>query len=199
MGPSQLGIFARSNPALSTPDLQFHVQPLSLGDYSDGLDSFAAFTASACDLRPESRGSVRIKSFDSRIAPEIRLNYLSTQADQDKAIAALRLTRRLAATRALSRFAPQEFRPGSSFQTDAELIKAAGAIGTTIFHPVGTCKMGPRNDSTAVVDNRLRVRGVGGLRVVDASIMPTIISGNTAAPAMMIGEKGAALILEESR
>ena len=199
MGPSQLGIFARSNPALPTPDLQFHVQPLSLGDYSDGLDSFAAFTASACDLRPESRGSVRIKSFDSRIAPEIRLNYLSTQADQDKAIAALRLTRRLAATRALSRFAPQEFRPGSSFQTDAELIKAAGAIGTTIFHPVGTCKMGPRNDSTAVVDNRLRVRGVGGLRVVDASIMPTIISGNTAAPAMMIGEKGAALILEESR
>ncbi len=199
MGPSQLGVFAKSDPTLAAPDLQFHVQPLSLDKYGGGLDSFPAFTASACDLRPESRGSVRIKSTDSRTAPELRLNYLSTPADRRKAATALRLTRRLAATRALSRFAPQEFRPGLEIQSEDELIKAAGDIGTTIFHPVGTCKMGPDSDRMAVVDHRLRVRGVGGLRVIDASIMPTIISGNTAAPAMMIGEKGAALIREDRR
>jgi len=195
MAPSQLGAFARSDPSQETPNLQYHVQPLSLEKFGEPLHPFPAFTASVCNLRPASRGTVHIKSPDFGQAPAIRPNYLSTDEDRRVAVAAIRLTRRIAASDALKPFEPDEFKPGAEYQSEAELVKAAGNIGTTIFHPIGTCKMG--NDDLAVVDSRLRVRGLRGLRVVDASIMPTITSGNTAAPALMIAEKGSRMILED--
>jgi choline dehydrogenase len=197
MAPSQLGAFAKSDPALDTPDLEYHVQPLTLDRFGEPLHPYPAFTASVCNLRPESRGSVRIRGADPFAAPAIRPNYLSAARDRKVAAEAIRLTRRICAAPALARFEPEEFRPGPEIESDEALAKAAGEIGTTIFHPVGTARMGP--DSLAVVDERLRVRGIAGLRVVDASVMPTITSGNTNAPTMMIAEKGAAMIREDRR
>ncbi|MGF1610391.1 MAG: GMC family oxidoreductase, partial [Kiloniellales bacterium] len=197
MAPSQLGAFAKSDPALDTPDLEYHVQPLSLDRFGEPLHPFPAFTASVCNLRPESRGSVHLRSADPFAPPAIRPNYLSAARDRKVAAEAIRLTRRICAAPALARFAPEEFRPGAAIESDEALAKAAGDIGTTIFHPVGTARMGA--DERAVVDARLRVRGIEGLRVVDASIMPTITSGNTNAPTMMIAEKAADLIREDRR
>ncbi len=200
MAPSQMGACTRSDPGQETANIEFHVQPLSLDKFGDPLHPFPAFTVSVCNLRPTSRGAVRLKSADPLAAPEIRLNYLSTAEDQRVAVQSLRFSRRIVnETEALKRYAPEEFLPGPAFQTDAELVKAAGNVGTTIFHPVGTCRMGRAGDPDAVVDTRLRVRGIGRLRVVDASIMPTITSGNTASPVIMIAEKGAAAILEDRR
>lgn len=195
MAPSQLGAFARSDASQATPNLEYHVQPLSLEKFGDPLHAFPAFTASVCNLRPTSRGHVRIASSDSYAAPKITPNYLSTAEDRQVASAALNLTRRIVAAPALAKYAPQEFKPGVHFRTEEELAEAAGQIGTTIFHPVGTCKMGKESDPMAVVDSRLRVKGVGGLRVVDASIMPFITSGNTNSPTLMIAEKAAQMIV----
>jgi choline dehydrogenase len=199
MPPSQLGGFARSDPSRATANIEYHIQPLSLDKFGDSLHPFPAFTASVCHLRPTSRGHVRIRSADPRAHPAILLNYLSTPEDRKVAADALRLTRRIAAQPALARYAPQEFRPGPEFQTDAELAQAAGDIGTTIFHPVGTCKMGLATDRAAVVDARLRVHGLERLRVVDASIMPTITSGNTNSPTLMIAERGSDMIRDDRR
>ncbi len=196
MPPSQLGAFARSDPAEPTPDIEWHVQPLSLDKFGDPLHPFPAITPSVCNLRPTSRGHVRIKSPDPFAAPEIRLNYLSTPQDQAVAARSMRFTRRIMAAKALSKYSPEEWRPGASSDSDAQLVMAAGDLGTTIFHPVGTCKMG--RDPDAVVDDRLRVHGIDGLRVIDASIMPRITSGNTNAPTYMIAERGAEFILSAS-
>ncbi|TFW27465.1 GMC family oxidoreductase [Massilia horti] len=195
MAPSQLGAFARSDAGQGTPNLQYHVQPLSLDKFGDPLHGFPAFTASVCNLRPTSRGHVRIASNDSYAPPRITPNYLSTSEDRAIATAAIQLTRQIAAAPPLARFKPQEFKPGPHYTTDEELVAAAGQIGTTIFHPVGTCKMGRMDDPLAVVDSQLRVKGVGRLRVVDASIMPFITSGNTNSPTLMIAEKTAKLIV----
>jgi len=196
MPPSQLGAFARSDPSQPTPNIEWHVQPLSLGKFGDPLDAFPAITPSVCNLRPTSRGHVRIKSADPFAAPEIRLNYLSTPEDQQVAASSMRFTRRIMAAKALSKYSPEEWRPGPAVTDDAGLVKAAGDLGTTIFHPVSTCRMGP--DPLAVVDDRLRVHGIAGLRVIDASIMPRITSGNTNAPTYMIAERGAEFILDEA-
>jgi len=196
MAPSQLGAFARSGPEQATANLEYHVQPLSLERFGEPLHGFPAFTASVCDLRPQSRGTVEIRSALANAAPVIRPNYLSHETDLKVAADAIRLTRRIAAAPALGRFEPMEYLPGASLQTDEELRQAASSIGTTIFHPVGTCKMGQGRD--AVVDERLRVHGVTGLRVVDASIMPTITSGNTCSPTVMIAEKAAQMIIEDA-
>lgn len=193
MPPSQLGAFAKSGPERTSADLEWHVQPLSLDKFGDPLHPFDAITPSVCNLRPTSRGHVRIRSADPAAAPAIRLNYLSTDEDLQVAVAGLRFTRRIMAAPALRRFAPEEWKPGAELQTDAELRQAAAALGTTIFHPVGTCKMG--SDQMAVVDARLGVHGIDGLRVIDASIMPRITSGNTNAPTVMIAEKGAEFLL----
>ncbi len=186
MAPSQLGAFARSGPDKAWPDLQYHVQPLSLEAFGEPLHGFNAFTASVCNLNPTSRGSVSIRSADAADAPLIAPNYLSTQADREVAARSLRLTRRIVEQPALARYRPAEYKPGTQFQTDEELARLAGDIATTIFHPVGTCRMGRDDDALAVVDSRLRVRGVQGLRVIDASVMPTITSGNTNSPTLMI-------------
>ncbi|HVF18377.1 MAG TPA: GMC family oxidoreductase N-terminal domain-containing protein [Steroidobacteraceae bacterium] len=193
MPPSQLGAFARSDPVQSTPNIEWHVQPLSLDKFGDPLHSFPAITPSVCNLRPTSRGWVRIKSTDHAQFPEIKLNYLQTEADRRVAVAGIHFTRRIMASRALAKYAPEEYRPGASIQDEAALAQAAGELGTTIFHPIGTCKMG--NDSMAVVDDRLRVHGIARLRVIDASIMPRITSGNTNAPTYVIAELGARAIL----
>ena len=196
MAPSQLGAFVKSDDSQATPNLEFHVQPLSLDKFGDPLHPFPAFTASVCNLRPASRGHVRIKSADPRASPAIMLNYLSDAEDQQIAVKSLRLARRVVlGTEVMKKYAPEEFLPGPSFQTDAELVRAAGNVGTTIFHPVGSCKMGRADDPTAVVDPQLRVRGIEALRVIDASIMPAITSGNTNSPTLMIAERGAALVL----
>jgi len=197
MAPSQLGCFTRSDPSRDTPNLQYHIQPLTLPKFGDPLDPFPAFTASVCNLRPTSRGHVRITSPDPNTPPEIRPNYLSSEEDRRVAADAIRLTRHIARQPALTRYKAEEFKPGPQIDGDEALARAAGEIATTIFHPVGTAKMG--NDEHAVVDARLKVRGLDGLRVIDASIMPTITSGNTAAPTMMIAEKGAAMIAEDWR
>lgn len=194
MAPSQLGAFAKSCAAQTTANLEYHVQPLSLDKFGDPLHRFPAFTASVCNLRPTSRGNVEIASTLAQDAPRIAPGYLSTAEDRKVAADALRLTRHIVSMPALSPYHPTEYLPGLQYQTDDELATAAGMVGTTIFHPVGTCKMGNNEDAFAVVDSRLRVRGVGGLRVVDASIMPTITSGNTNAPTIMIAEKGAEMI-----
>ncbi|MDB6180271.1 GMC family oxidoreductase [Paracoccus fistulariae] len=197
MAPSQLGIFTRSGPQKATADLEFHVQPVSLDKFGDPVHPFPAMTASVCNLRPDSRGSVHVTSPDFRDHPAIRPNYLSTESDRDVAVRAIRLTREIAAQPAFARYRPQEHMPGDGFATDAELVRAAGDIGTTIFHPVGTCRMGA--DAGSVVDPRLRMRALGRLRIADASVMPRITSGNTNAPTMMIAEKAAQMILEDAR
>lgn len=197
MPPSQLGAFAMSDPARGTPDMEWHVQPLSLDQFGEPLHTFDAITPSVCNLRPTSRGHIRINSASPEQAPTIRLNYLSTEEDRRVAVAGLRFTRRIMASAALRRFAPEELKPGIAAQSQEELVQAAGDLGTTIFHPVGTCKMG--SDPMAVVDDRLRVHGVDRLRVIDASIMPTIVSGNTNAPTVMIAEQGAGFILDSER
>jgi choline dehydrogenase len=194
MAPSQLGAFAKSDDQRETANLEYHVQPLSLDKFGDPLHRFPAFTASVCDLQPTSRGHVRVGSRDPAAPPKIAPCYLSTEADRRTAAAALRLTRRIVSMPALAPYRPHELLPGADVQTDAELAHASGDIGTTIFHPVGTCKMGRDDDPLAVVDARLRVRGVAGLRVVDASIMPTITSGNTNAPTVMIAERASDMI-----
>jgi len=194
MPPSQLGAFAKSDPSQPTPNIEWHVQPLSLDKFGDPLHPFPAITPSVCNLRPTSRGWVRIKSPDPAAYPEIKLNYLSTPEDRKVAVDGMRFTRRIMASKALQKYAPEEFKPGLKANTDKELEQAAGELGTTIFHPVGTCKMGA--DPLAVVDDCLRVHGVERLRVVDASIMPRITSGNTNAPTYLIAEKGARMILE---
>lgn len=198
MAPSQLGVFAKSGPEQTRANVEYHVQPLSLERFGEPLHDFPAFTASICNVRPTSRGHVNIVSPDTAQAPEILCNYLSTPEDRHVAADSIRLTRRIVSQSALARFKPVEIKPGlmapaPGGDAEEELARAAGEIGTTIFHPVGTCKMG--HDAMAVVDDRLRVHGLTGLRVADASIMPTITSGNTNSPTMMIAEKAARLIL----
>jgi choline dehydrogenase len=199
MAPSQLGCFTRSSADFATPNVQFHVQPLSLDKFGDSMHPFAAFTTSVCNLRPTSTGTVRLASPDAAAAPRIQPNYLSTDQDRRVAVDSIRLARAIVGSPPLARYRPEEFKPGPELTTDADLMKAAGDIGTTIFHPVGTARMGIDTDAMAVVDTRLRVRGVEGLRVVDASIMPSITSGNTNSPTMMIAEKGAAMIIEDGK
>ena len=200
MAPSQLGIFTRSDPHRERANIQFHVQPLSLDKFGDPLHRFPAITVSACNLQPTSRGTVRIRSAEPAEPPAIAPNYLSTPEDRQVAADAIRTTRRLMRQPALARYHPEEFLPGPLVGDDGQsLAKAAGDIGTTIFHPVGTTKMGTANDPMAVVDERLRFHGIAGLRVADASVMPTITSGNTNTPTAMIAEKGAAMILEDSQ
>ncbi|MBU3619670.1 GMC family oxidoreductase [Polynucleobacter sp. JS-Fieb-80-E5] len=194
MAPSQLGAFAYSSPEQKSANVEYHVQPLSLEKFGEDLHSFNAFTASVCNVRPTSRGSVHINSTDPEAPPVISPNYLSTDEDRKVAAESLRLTRKIVEQAALGPYAPEEYKPGVQYQTDDELVKAAGDIGTTIFHPVGTCKMGRNNDPMAVLDSELRVRGIQHLRVVDASAMPTITSGNTAAPTMMIAERVSELL-----
>ncbi|MET3379987.1 GMC family oxidoreductase [Variovorax paradoxus] len=195
MAPSQLGAFTRSSPDREWPNLQYHVQPLSLDAFGDPLHSFPAFTASVCNLNPTSRGSVRIKSKRFEDAPAIAPNYLSTDEDRKVAADSLRVTRRIAEQPALAKYKPQEWKPGVQYQTDEDLARLAGDIATTIFHPVGTTKMGAGSDPMAVLDSQLRVRGIQGLRVVDAGAMPTITSGNTNSPTLMMAEKAAGWIL----
>jgi choline dehydrogenase-like flavoprotein len=199
MAPSQLGAFARSHPRYETPNIQMHVQPLSLDKFGDSLHPFAAITTSVCNLRPSSRGSVHARSGDAAVPPVIAPNYLATEEDRQVAAESIRAVRRVMRQPAMRRYHPEEFRPGASLETDAELIRAAAEIGTTIFHPVGTAKMGIDSDPLAVVGPDLKVRGIGGLRVIDASVMPTIVSGNTNSPTIMIAEKGAAMVLESAR
>jgi choline dehydrogenase-like flavoprotein len=197
MAPSQLGAFTRSSPEYATPNLQFHIQPLSLDKFGEDPHPFPAFTASVCNLRPTSRGTVRIRGGKAGEAPSIRPNYLSTEEDQRVAVDALRLVRQIIAMPALQKYRPEEYKPGAGLTTDEELLKGARDIGTTIFHPVGTAKMGIDSDPMAVTDARLRVRGIENLRVIDASVMPAITSGNTNSPTLMIADKGAAMILED--
>jgi choline dehydrogenase len=195
MAPSQLGAFTRSSPERPHPNLEYHVQPLSLDAFGEPLHPFNAFTASVCNLNPTSRGHVRIRCADPATPPRIAPDYLATAEDRHIAAQSLRVTRRIVGQPALARFRPREIKPGPQFESDADLASLAGDIGTTIFHPVGTAKMGPASDPGAVVDARLRVHGVEGLRVVDASIMPTITSGNTNAPTLMIAERAAEWML----
>ena len=197
MAPSQLGAFAYSSPEQKSANVEYHVQPLSLEKFGEDLHSFNAFTASVCNVRPTSRGSVHIDSLDPEAPPLIHPNYLSTEEDRKVAADSLRLTRNIVQQSALAPYSPEEYKPGVQYQTDAELAKAAGDIGTTIFHPVGTCKMGRAEDPMAVLDSQLRVRGVHHLRVVDASAIPNITSGNTAAPTMMIAERVAELLTSQ--
>ncbi|WP_076862387.1 GMC family oxidoreductase [Bradyrhizobium mercantei] len=200
MAPSQLGIFTRSDATRSRANIQFHVQPLSLDKFGDPLHRFPAITVSACNLQPTSRGTVRIRSTAPDDKPSIAPNYLSTEDDRQVAADAIRTTRKLMKQKALEKYHPEEFLPGPSVgDDDASLAKAAGDIGTTIFHPVGTAKMGMANDPMAVVDERLRFYGLHGLRIADASVMPTITSGNTNTPTAMIAEKAAAMILRDAR
>lgn len=197
MPPSQLGAFAKSDPSQPSANIEWHVQPLSLDKFGEPLHKFNAITPSVCNLRPTSRGHVHLRSPSSKAAPEIFLNYLSTPEDLDVAVSSLKFTREIMSAPALAPFEPREIKPGPQVQSEEEMINAARDLGTTIFHPVGTCKMG--SDSMAVVNDRLEVHGVQGLRVIDASVMPHITSGNTNAPTVMIAEKGAEFILKEAR
>jgi choline dehydrogenase len=199
MAPSQLGAFTRSSPEKAWPDLEYHVQPLSLDAFGEPLHTFPAFTASVCNLNPTSRGTVHIRSPRHEDAPAIAPNYLSTDEDRQVAADSLRVTRRIASQPALAKYRPEEWKPGPQYQTDEELARLAGDIATTIFHPVGTTKMGAADDPMAVLDSRLRVRGVRGLRVVDAGAMPTITSGNTNSPTLMMAEMAAGWIRTEAR
>ncbi|WP_447556595.1 GMC family oxidoreductase [Vreelandella sp. EE22] len=196
MAPSQLGAFTRSSRAYEHPNLQYHVQPLSLEAFGQPLHPYPAITASVCNLNPTSRGTVRVKSRDPRAAPAIAPNYLSTEEDRQVAADSLRVTRRIASQPAFAKYTPEEVKPGTEYHSDEELVRLAGDIGTTIFHPVGTTRMGRADDPQAVVDARLRVLGVRGLRIADAGIMPTITSGNTNSPTLMIAEKAARWISE---
>jgi choline dehydrogenase len=199
MAPSQFGAFAYSSKDRATPDLQFHVQPLSLDKFGEPLHPFPAMTISVCNLRPTSRGSIHARSADPADAPVIKPNYLSTDEDCRVAVTALKLVRRIAAQPPLARYHPQELQPGEAAQSDDDLLKAARAIATTIFHPVGTARMGTPDDAQAVVDQRLRVFGIDGLRIADASVMPRIVSGNTNSPTMMIAGKAGEMILEDAK
>ena len=199
MAPSQLGAFTRSSPEQPHPNIEYHVQPLSLDAFGEPLHSFNAFTASVCNLNPTSRGSVRIRSSKFDTAPAIAPNYLSTPEDRKLAAQSLRITRRIVAQPALARYEPQEWKPGRQYESDEDLARLAGDIATTIFHPVGTTRMGRDDDPMAVLDSRLRVRGIAGLRVVDAGAMPTITSGNTNSPTLMMAEKAADWILQAAR
>ena len=199
MAPSQMGAFAKSNERHATANIQFHVQPLALPKFGEAMYTFPAVTISVCNLRPDSRGSIHATSRDPGAAPEIQPNYLSAESDRITAVESIRLVRRIVDQPALKRFAPEEFAPGAHLQSDADLAKAAGDVGTTIFHPVGTARMGTASDAAAVVDERLRVRGISRLRVIDASVMPRIVSGNTNSPTLMIAEKGADMLLQDPR
>jgi choline dehydrogenase len=199
MAPSQLGAFTRSSPELPYPNIEYHVQPLSLDAFGEPLHGFNAFTASVCNLNPTSRGSVRIRSNKFEDAPAIAPNYLSTPEDRKVAADSLRVTRRIVSQPALAKYRPQEWKPGPQYQSDDELARLAGDIATTIFHPVGTTRMGRDDDPMAVLDSQLRVRGIAGLRVVDAGAMPTITSGNTNSPTLMMAEKAAEWILRDAR
>ncbi len=199
MAPSQVGAFVRSSPEFETANLEFHFQPLSLDTWGSGLHPFSAFTASVCNLRPTSRGSIHLSGPTIDDGPDIRPNYLSTEEDRRVAVDSLKWARRIVAQPALAPFRPEEYKPGAHIRSDEEMLVSAGDLGTTIFHPVGTARMGLDSDRNAVVDGRLRVRGVDGLRVVDASVMPTITSGNTNSPTIMIAEKGSAMILEDAK
>jgi choline dehydrogenase len=198
MAPSQLGAFTRSSPAHQWPNLEFHVQPLSLEAFGEPLHAFPAFTASVCNLNPTSRGQVQIKTPRFEDAPSIHPNYLSTEDDRRVAVESLRLTRKIVSRPALEKYQPQEWKPGVEYQSDEDLARLAGDIATTIFHPVGTTKMGRANDPMAVLDSRFRVRGVNALRVVDAGAMPIITSGNTNSPTLMMAEKAAAWIIADA-
>jgi choline dehydrogenase len=198
MAPSQLGAFTRSSPEQAWPNVEYHVQPLSLDAFGEPLHRFNAFTASVCNLNPTARGHVRIRSAQPQDAPRIMANYLSTPEDRRVAADSLRLTRRIAAMPALAKYRPREVKPGVQYQSDDDLARLAGDIGTTIFHPVGTCRMGADDDAMAVVDSRLRVRGVPGLRIADASVMPTITSGNTNSPTLMIAERAAGWLIADA-
>ncbi len=198
MAPSQLGAFTRSSVTQAWPDLEYHVQPLSLDAFGEPLHSFDAITASVCNLNPTSRGTVRITSPRPEDAPAIAAHYLSTPEDRRVAAESLRLTRRIVGQPALARYAPKEVKPGVQYQSDDDLARLAGDIATTIFHPVGTCRMGRADDASAVVDARLRLRGIAGLRVVDASVMPTITSGNTNSPVLMIAERAAQWMIDDA-
>ena len=195
MPPSQLGAFAKSDPNQPSANIEWHVQPLSLDKFGSPLHRYNAITPSVCNVRPSSRGQISLRDSNPDSSPLIRPNYLSTEDDKAVAVAGLKFTRQIMAAPALAPFAPHELKPGAHLTSDEELAHAAGDLGTTIFHPVGTCKMG--RDPMAVVDAQLRVRGVHNLRVVDASIMPTITSGNTNAPTVMIAEKGAEFIRQQ--
>ena len=197
MAPSQLGMFCRSGPAYETANLEFHFQPLSLDRWGEGLHRFGAVTASVCNLRPTSRGAVTLSGPELDQPPRIDPNYLATEEDARVAVDSLKWARRIMGQGALAAYQPEAFRPGPEIEGDTALLAAAKALATTIFHPVGTAAMGPDDDRMAVLDGRLRVRGVEGLRVIDASVMPTITSGNTNAPTVMIAEKGAAMVLED--
>lgn len=198
MAPSQLGAFTRSSPDMPHPNVEYHVQPLSLDAFGEPLHDFDAFTASVCNLNPTSRGTVRIRSNRFEDAPLIAPNYLSTPQDRQVAADSLRLTRTIVNQPALAHYRPREFRPGAQYRSDEELARLAGDIATTIFHPVGTTKMGRDDDPQAVLDSRLRVRGIAGLRVVDAGAMPTITSGNTNSPVLMMAEKAAEWIADDA-
>jgi choline dehydrogenase-like flavoprotein len=193
MAPSQFGLFAKSDEHLATPNLAYHIQPLSLEKFGDPLDPFPAFTASVCNLRPESRGRVSIASADPAEAPHIRPNYLASPEDLRVAVQSVRVTRAIVGQPALAPYRPEEWRPGAQYETEAELEQAVAGLASTIFHPVGTTAMG------SVVDAQLRVIGLDALRVIDASVMPRIVSGNTNAPTMMIAEKGAEMVLAARR
>jgi choline dehydrogenase len=204
MAPSQLGAFTRSDPSQPWPNIEYHVQPLSLDAFGEPLHHFPAFTASVCNLNPTSRGTVHLQCADFQQAPRIAPNYLATDADRQVAADSLRLTRRIAAQPALAPYQPEEYKPGTQFQSDEDLARLAGDIGTTIFHPVGTARMGRLDDPWAVVDPELRVRDgrggwVQGLRVVDASVMPTITSGNTNSPVLMLAEKAAEWLIQDAK
>jgi len=200
MAPSQLGAFTRSDRTQDRANIQYHVQPLSLDKFGEPLHGFPAFTASVTNVRPTSRGALTLKSADPAVAPAIRPNYLTTPEDRQVAADSIRVTRQIVGQPALARYAPEEYLPGRQVGDDeAALERSAGDIGTTIFHPVGTARMGRDDDPRAVVDARLRVIGVDGLRVADASVMPSITSGNTNSPTMMIAEKCAAMIVEDAK
>nr|WP_245198996.1 GMC family oxidoreductase N-terminal domain-containing protein [Jiella mangrovi] len=197
MAPSQVGAFVKSSPEYETANLEFHFQPLSLDDWGHGLHRFAAFTASVCNLRPTSRGSVHLSGPLPEDQPDIRPNYLTTEADRRVAVDSLKWARKIVFEKPLEPYRPEEYKPGAHVASEEEMLVAAGDLGTTIFHPVGTAKMGTDDDMMAVLDGRLRVRGIAGLRVIDASVMPTITSGNTNSPTIMIADKGAEMMLED--
>ena len=199
MAPSQLGAFAKSDPSFETANVQYHIQPLSLDRFGEPLHTFPAITASVCNLRPTSTGTVYVKDNNPLSHPEIAPNYLSTDEDKRVAIQSIQLTRKIMAADSFRPYNPIEHLPGSDIVDEDGLVRAAGDLGTTIFHPIGTCKMGPSSDESAVTDPRLKVHGIDGLRVVDASVMPKIVSGNTNSPTLMIAEKASAMILEDAR
>lgn len=196
LAASQVAIFTKSDPSVERPDIQFHMQPLSADKPGDGVHPFSAFTASVCQLRPHSRGHIEIKSRDPLVHPEIHPNYLSDERDHKVAVESVKVARKISEAPALKPYILDEYVPGREFQTDVELLDAARQYSQTIYHPTSTCKMG--HDEMAVVNDRLQVHGIEGLRVIDASIMPEIVSGNTNAPAIMIAEKGADMILEDA-